>query len=85
VSSGLYLTGLFILVVSSVVIDRYRKRKKRFNLNLDEQEIRLLKALIVADTIELSTVEVNDILGLSNKNLDIKRRLRLNIISNINH
>lgn len=57
-SSGLYLTGLFVLVVPGVVIDRYRNRKKRYNLNLDEQEIGLLKALIVADTIGLSTVEV---------------------------
>ncbi len=80
-----YLLGAFLLVFSVLIFNYLRKRDKKRNLHLDEQELNLVKALLAAESKGLSTVEVNDLLGLSAKNLDNQRRLRLNIIANINH
>lgn len=80
-----YLLGVFLFVFALLIFNYLRKRDKKHNLQLEEQEMNLVKALIAAESKGLSTVEVNDLLGLSAKNLDNQRRLRLNIISNINH
>jgi hypothetical protein len=78
--------GIIVLVILGIVFTYYRKNnKKQHHLHLDEQEIRLLNALLASSQGGLTTVEVNDLLGLSNKNLDNQRKLRWNIISNINH
>ncbi len=78
------LAGLAVLVIFGILFTYYRKNKKKLPLHLDEPEFSLLNALLAAPQ-GLTTIEVNDVLGLSNKNLDNQRRLRLNIISNINH
>ncbi len=79
------LAGLMAIVLLGIVFMYYRKNNKRFQLNLDQQEFSLLNALIATQEGGLTTVQVNDLLDLSKKNLDNQRKLRLNIISNINH
>ena len=59
-------------------------RSKKPNLDWDEADLNLVKALMDASE-GLSTVEVNEILGISTKNIDNQRKLRLQVISNINH
>jgi hypothetical protein len=78
------LAGLFVLVFFGIIFTFYRRNKKKLQLHLDEQEFRLLNTLLASPQ-GLTTIEVNDVLALSNKNLDNQRKLRLNIISNINH
>jgi hypothetical protein len=77
--------GLFVLVLLGIVFTYYRKNNKRFQLNLDEQELTFMNSLLASPEGSLTTIQVNDLLGLSKKNLDNQRKLRLNIISNINH
>jgi hypothetical protein len=77
--------GLFVLVFFGIIFTYYRKNKKQLQLNLDEHELSLLNTLLTSQQGGLTTIEVNDLLGLSKKNLDNQRKLRLNIISNINH
>ena len=79
------LAGLFVLVLLGVVFTYFRKNKKQLQLNLDESELSLLNTLLTSKQGGLTTIEVNDLLGLAKKNLDNQRKLRLNIISNINH
>lgn len=79
------LAGLFVLVLLGIVFTYYRKNNKRFQLNLDEQELTFMNSLLASPEGCLTTIQVNDLLGLSKKNLDNQRKLRLNIISNINH
>ena len=79
------LAGLFVLVLLGVVFTYFRKNKKQLQLNLDEPELSLLNTLLTSKQGGLTTIEVNDLLGLAKKNLDNQRKLRLNIISNINH
>lgn len=80
---NLYLLLAFLAL--SVGIGYYViVRNKKPNLDLDEAELNLVKALMDASE-GLSTVEVNEILGISTKNIDNQRKLRLQVISNINH
>jgi hypothetical protein len=79
------LAGLIAIILLGIVFMYYRKNNKRFQLNLDQHEFSLLNALIATQEGGLTTVQVNDLLDLSKKNLDNQRKLRLNIISNINH
>ncbi len=81
---GYYVVAGLVLLLIVIGFNQRHKLQRKRNLNLDEQELSLLSALLAAPN-GLTTIEVNDILGLSNKNLDNQRRLRLNIISNINH
>ena len=78
------LAGFFVLVFFGIVFTYYRKNRKKYEVDLNEQELRLLNTLLASPQ-GLTTIEVNDVLALSNKNLDNQRKLRLNIISNINH
>lgn len=80
-----YIGGGVALILLMIVLNFFKKSRRKNYIDLDAQELSLLKALLSADSTGLSTVEVNDLLGLSNKTLDNQRRLRLNIISNINH
>lgn len=80
--------ALYLIISSaalgfSIVYYLYRLKKKPA-LDLDESELKLINALINAKE-GLTTVEVNEILGISIKNIDNIRKLRLQIISNINH
>jgi hypothetical protein len=59
-------------------------RKRTLVLDLDGPEIALVQALMQSSE-GLSTIEVNEILGISSKNIDNQRKLRLQVISNINH
>jgi len=73
-----------LLAIGIVVIYIFYKRRKKPVLELDESEFRLFQALL-ASSEGLSTVEVNEILGIAGKNIDNQRKLRLQVISNINH
>lgn len=79
------LAVIFVLVILGLGFTYYRKNYKKPKLHLDQQEHRLLNALLASPQGGLTTIEVNDLLGLSIKSLDNQRKLRLNIISNINH
>ena len=72
-----------VIMGISVVYVMFKRRKKPV-LDLDESEIALIQALMKSSD-GLSTVEVNEILGISSKNIDNQRKLRLQVISNINH
>jgi hypothetical protein len=78
------LAGFLVLVVLVIAFTHYRKNKKKYQLYLDEKELNLLNTLLASPQ-GLTTIEVNDVLGLSNKSIDNQRKLRLNIISSINH
>jgi hypothetical protein len=64
----------------------YLKQKQNTKtLDFDSYEKILIKSLMALDANSfLSTVEVNEILGLSNKSLENQRRIRLNTIAQIN-
>ena len=74
----------FLLVLGIALFYVVYKRRKKPMLELDESEFRLFQALLVSSA-GLSTVEVNEILGIAGKNIDNQRKLRLQVISNINH
>jgi hypothetical protein len=78
-----YLMAVLIAMGMGVVYVVFKRRKKPL-LDLDESEIALIQALMKSSE-GLSTVEVNEILGISSKNIDNQRKLRLQVISNINH
>jgi hypothetical protein len=78
-----YLMAVLVIMGISVVYVMFKRRKKPV-LDLDESEIALIQALMKSSD-GLSTVEVNEILGISSKNIDNQRKLRLQVISNINH
>lgn len=80
---ALYLFIALSALGFGIVYYIYSRRKKP-GLDLDESELKLIYALINA-TEGLTTVEVNEILGISIKNIDNQRKLRLQVISNINH
>ena len=83
--SKLLVYFMFVLLaIGIVVIYIFYKRRKKPVLELDESEFRLFQALL-ASSEGLSTVEVNEILGITGKNIDNQRKLRLQVISNINH
>jgi hypothetical protein len=67
-----------------VVVYSISKRRKKPVLELDQSEFRLFQSLL-ASSDGLSTVEVNEILGIAGKNIDNQRKIRLQVISNINH
>lgn len=77
--------GIFVLVILGIAFTYFRKNNNKHHLHLDEQELRLLNTLLASPQGGLTTIEVNELLGLSNKNLDNQRKSRWNIISNINH
>ncbi len=81
-----YYLGILLLFLFSVLGVAYffRKNQGTKSLSLDEQESVLLKALFESK-IGLSTVEINDILSLSSKSIDNQRKLRLQVLSSINH
>jgi hypothetical protein len=73
-----------LLALGLVVVYSISKRRKKPVLELDQSEFRLFQSLL-ASTDGLSTVEVNEILGIAGKNIDNQRKIRLQVISNINH
>lgn len=80
-----YLGGLsFILITGGYFW--YRKRQRTYNvLKFDILEQQLLKAFLEKGLNEhLSVNEVNDVLALSSKSQENQRRIRLNIINQIN-
>lgn len=79
----LYLWFALVVLGIGVFYYIYSQRKKPV-LDLDESEMKLIHTLFNS-TEGLTTVEVNEILGISMKNIDNQRKLRLQVISNINH
>lgn len=78
------LGGGAVLLLIGILIYR-NKSKKVSHIQFDEQETVLLKSLLsLSPGCHLSTVEVNELLGLSTKTLENQRRIRLNTISQLN-
>lgn len=80
-----YVLATLAIVLVLFLLYYFRHKKSSKTLHFDYHEKVLLQSLIALDTdCFLSTVEVNDILGLSNKTLENQRRIRLNTIAQIN-
>jgi hypothetical protein len=76
--------GLLIVVIAGILYYTKRRKQEKY-LSFDSQETAFLKALMSLDSENyLSTVEVNELLGLSGKTLENQRRIRLNTIAQIN-
>lgn len=77
--------GLAIAALALVVflLTKTRKRKIKSDMELDEYELKLLRALVESSD-GLSSIEVNEMLGLSNKSIDNQRKLRVQVIASIN-
>ncbi len=80
-----YLLGGGAVVLFLGILMYRSKSKKESQIQFDEQEKVLLKSLVsLSPGCHLSTVEVNELLGLSTKTLENQRRIRLNTISQLN-
>jgi hypothetical protein len=76
--------GLLISIIAGILYYVKRRKQEKY-LSFDAQEMAFLKALMALDSENyLSTVEVNELLGLSGKTLENQRRIRLNTIAQIN-
>lgn len=77
--------GLAILVLAILLFLFFSKRrtKMKSDLELDEFEMKLLRALLDAEQ-GMTSIEVNEILGLSTKSIDNQRKLRVQVIASIN-
>ena len=80
-----YVFGGLLIIVFAGILYYAKRRKQEKYLSFDSQETAFLKALMSLDSENyLSTVEVNELLGLSGKTLENQRRIRLNTISQLN-
>lgn len=80
-----YYVGALLALILLISLFYMKRAKKVKELSFDEQEKVFLQALMaLSDDSFLSTVEVNDLLGLSTKTLENQRRIRLNTIAQIN-
>jgi hypothetical protein len=80
-----YVFGGLLIIVFAGILYYAKRRKQEKYLSFDAQETAFLKALMALDAENyLSTVEVNELLGLSGKTLENQRRIRLNTISQLN-
>jgi hypothetical protein len=77
---GLSFVALAILVF---LFFSKRRTKMKSDLELDEFEMKLLRALLDSEQ-GLTSIEVNEILGLSTKSMDNQRKLRVQVIASIN-
>jgi hypothetical protein len=77
---GLAFVALAILVF---LFFSKRRTKMKTDLELDEFEMKLLRALLDSEQ-GLTSIEVNEILGLSTKSMDNQRKLRVQVIASIN-
>lgn len=85
-SNALYYgcAALGLAVFGGIVYYAKRRKQEKY-LSFDSQERAFLEALLALDSGKyLSTVEVNELLGLSGKTLENQRRIRLNTIAQIN-
>lgn len=83
-NTPLYLMAVMFFIVGTCTVYFVNRRKKVGGLELDEHEHSLISAMMQS-TEGLSTIEVNELLGIAGKNIDNQRKLRLHLISNINH
>lgn len=85
-SKWYYIIGFtlsFIGVGAWLLVKKIRSSKRTLYFN--PTEVKLLKALMSQNPSNtLSTYEINDILNLSDKSLENQRRIRMNIINQIN-
>ena len=80
-----YLVGAASGIILLVGLFVRRRAKKSKQLNFDTQEKALIQAFLALPTGSyLSTVEVNELLGLSSKTLENQRKIRLNTIAKLN-
>lgn len=80
-----YLVGAAIGVILLVGLFLRNRSKKSKQLHFDVQEKVLIQAFLALPTGSfLSTVEVNELLGLSSKTLENQRKIRLNTIAKLN-
>ncbi len=83
-SNRMIYVMVILLGIGFVVVYVIFGRRTKPVLELDDSEFRLFQALLASSN-GLSTVEVNEILGIAGKNIDNQRKIRLQVISNINH
>ncbi len=81
---ALYM-GLACLALAWIAFLFYSSRRKKItsDMELDDYEWKLLRALMQSSE-GLSSIEVNEVLGLSTKSLDNQRKLRVQVIANMN-
>lgn len=81
-----YVLGLgIVFVVFGAYLWIKKSKKTQVSLFFNSLEIKLLRALMHQDVSSpLSTNEINDILELSDKSLENQRRIRMNIINQVN-
>ena len=80
-----YLVGAASGIILLVGLFVRRRAKKSKQLHFDTQERVLIQAFLALPSGSyLSTVEVNELLGLSSKTLENQRKIRLNTIAKLN-
>ena len=82
IGSFVVLVGLGI---AFMLFKRKRKLKLRFASDFDQMELDLIQHLVpLAENAYLTNNEMNDILGLNDKSQDNQRKIKMNLINQIN-
>ena len=81
-----YYIGVLLLFIPTILYFKKRKRNSKLvNLEFTELEKRLLSKLIGLNPDEyLTTIDMNELLDTNNKTQENQRRIRFNVISEIN-
>ena len=84
-----FLIGFLLLISGGVMIYFYAKRKKKFTKSFngifENVELKLINSLIVLGEDDyLTNNEMNDVLGISGKSQENQRKIKMNLINQIN-
>jgi hypothetical protein len=80
-----FLMVLVGLGIAFVLFKRKRKLKLPFTNDFDQMELDLIQHLVaLAENTYLTNNEMNDILGLNDKSQDNQRKIKMNLINQIN-
>ncbi len=85
---GIYVTVTFASCLLAVIayVQRNKIRGLKIQSILQKQELDLLNALLqLEDGAYLNSNELNDLLGLHGKSLESQRKIRMNVINQVNH
>lgn len=78
----LLISVIFILIVLTSFI--IYKRKKKKSLQVTDDEIKILKLLLTNSQTKFTTNQVNEILGIDKRNYATQRKIRNDVINNLN-
>jgi hypothetical protein len=78
----LLLSAIFILIVFASFV--YYKWKRKNSLQVTEDEIKILKLLLNNSQSKFTTNQLNEILGIDKRNYATQRKIRNDIINNLN-